>query len=68
MYGTDLLAQSDAGLGFLCVALLFYFLPTFVAVARKHRNAVPIFIVNLLLGWSFVGWVVALAWAFTARD
>ncbi len=48
-----------------CVGLLFYFLPFVVASFRGHHNTAAIFILNLLLGWSFIGWVVALVWAFT---
>jgi len=40
---------------------LFYFLPTFLS--SNKRNAGAIFLVNLLLGWTFIGWVVALVWA-----
>lgn len=44
-----------------------YFLPTIIAAARRHRNAAPIFLVDLLLGWTGVGWLVAFIWAFTAN-
>ena len=40
-----------------------YFLPTIVAFQNKRTNITAIFILNLLLGWSFIGWVVALIWA-----
>lgn len=40
--------------------LLFYFLPTFVAVWVKHQNATAIFVLNFLAGWTFIGWVAAL--------
>ena len=40
-----------------------YFLPTFVG--QSKRNAGAIFTLNLLLGWTLVGWVVALVWAVT---
>ena len=40
-----------------------YFLPTFMG--RSKRNAGAIFALNLLLGWTLVGWVVALVWAMT---
>jgi len=50
------------GLGFaLCMAL--YFLPTIIGWHK--RNAGGIFVLNLLLGWTLVGWVVALVWALT---
>lgn len=42
-----------------------YFLPTIIAVAGRRRNAVLVAIVNTLLGWSFVGWIVALVMAAT---
>jgi hypothetical protein len=45
-----------------------YFLPTFIANARGHRNALAIFGTNLLLGWSFMFWVVALVWSLLATD
>lgn len=47
---------------FLSVPLL-YLLPTLEAWRREHLNTAPIFLVNLFLGWTFVGWVVAAAWA-----
>jgi hypothetical protein len=28
----------------------------------------PIFVLNILLGWTFLGWVVALVWSFTAQE
>src|SRR5258708_4503297 len=39
-------------------------LPTLVAVRTRKRNVRAIFGVNLLLGWTLVGWVIALVWAF----
>jgi threonine/homoserine/homoserine lactone efflux protein len=32
---------------------------------RSKRNTLAIGILNLLLGWTIVGWVVALVWSFT---
>lgn len=31
----------------------------------KKRNAGAIFVLNLLLGWTVIGWIVALVWALT---
>ena len=45
------------------VALALYFVPSFVAVNRNKRNKNAIFALNLLLGWTVVGWVVALVWS-----
>lgn len=50
----------------LAVAIIgVYWLPTFVANARAHHNRSTILVLNLFLGWTFIGWVVALAMAFS---
>jgi hypothetical protein len=46
------------GFGFV-----LYFLPSIIAFGRSKRDAVSIFVVNLLLGWTAIGWVIALVWA-----
>ena len=49
------------------VAFCGYFLPTIVAVCRGHKNALAIFLINLFLGWSLIGWLGALIWAVIAK-
>lgn len=44
-------------------AVLIYLLPSFVATGRKNPRAGQIFALNVFLGWTFIGWVVALVWA-----
>lgn len=46
----------------LFAALAFYFLPTIIG--RNKSFAMQLFILNLLLGWTFLGWVIALVWSF----
>jgi hypothetical protein len=43
--------------------LILYFLPSFVAVASGHRNGGAIFLLNLFLGWTVLGWIGAVVWA-----
>ena len=45
------------------IGLVIYFLPTFVAKKRNHKNTAAIFALNLLTGWTFLGWAIALVWA-----
>jgi hypothetical protein len=45
------------------LSLAFYFLPTIIALIRKQRNTLAIFLLNFFLGWTFIGWVVALIWS-----
>ncbi len=40
-----------------------HFLPTIIAALRNSRNVVGIFLLNLFLGWTVIGWIVALIWA-----
>ncbi|HWZ77769.1 MAG TPA: superinfection immunity protein [Candidatus Sulfotelmatobacter sp.] len=42
---------------------LMYFLPAIIALARSKRDLLAIFLLNLFLGWSVIGWIVALVWA-----
>ncbi|ORB71666.1 hypothetical protein BST44_21270 [Mycobacterium scrofulaceum] len=49
--------------GLMLVLLLGYFIPSIVAKMRKVPSFGSVFIVNLFLGWTFIGWVVALAMA-----
>ena len=46
-------------------ALALLLLPTLVARSRNHPNTLPIFLVNLFFGWTFIGWVISLVWACT---
>ncbi len=56
--------MGGLALALLAVVLLgLYFLPTIVGAARKVVNIGSVFAINLLLGWSLIGWVVALAMA-----
>jgi hypothetical protein len=47
----------------IAVLSLFYFLPFAIAFNRRRANTGAIFALNLFLGWSLIGWVVALVWA-----
>lgn len=48
----------------LIMMIAAYFAPMIVAIASDHKNTASISVVNVLLGWTLIGWVVALAWAF----
>ena len=49
----------------LAIAIGVYLLPSIVAMRRRHHQRLAIFMLNLLLGWSGLGWIVALIWACT---
>jgi Superinfection immunity protein len=60
--------QVIFGLFILLALFVFYMIPTVVAVQRKHVNTASIAVVNFLLGWTLIGYAVALAWAFSAQE
>lgn len=45
------------------IAAGLYFLPSWIGSEKQNRSA--IFWLNVLLGWTIIGWVVALVWALT---
>lgn len=40
-----------------------HFLPVIIAGSRHVRNFWWIVLLNVLFGWTLIGWVVALVWA-----
>lgn len=48
---------------FFVAAPALYFLPMIEAALRKHGNLPALGALNLLLGWTLIGWVGALVWA-----
>ncbi len=79
IYSRNLIAEStegnilrDALTGVVGVVVIvaavlvggaLYFLPTLIAIVRRKRNSMAIFLMNFFLGWTFIGWVVALVWS-----
>lgn len=49
---------------FVLPLLVLHFLPTIIAGYRHADHFGWILVVNLLLGWTVIGWIVALIWAF----
>lgn len=47
----------------LIVVAGLYFAPTLIATLRRKRNGLAIFALNLLLGWTVVGWVASFVWS-----
>jgi hypothetical protein len=62
---TAVMLEGDLGgaLLLLAISIGLYFLPSFVG--RKKRNAGAIVALNFFLGWTVIGWIVALVWATT---
>ncbi|MGY8604770.1 superinfection immunity protein [Gluconobacter cerinus] len=69
--GSSAVNGVDAGVGFIMLLMIivvggaFYFLPTIVAMSRKINKPAGVIALNILLGWSGIGWIAALVMAFS---
>ncbi len=54
-----LIGLAIAGLG-------VYMFPAIVGWEREHPNQVSIALLNFFLGWTFLGWVASIVWAYSA--
>lgn len=50
--------------GLLVVIFILYFIPSIVALNKKYLTGIVL--LNLFLGWTFIGWVAALIWAVSS--
>jgi hypothetical protein len=48
---------------FFGFGFVMYFLPSLIALARNKRDITAIVLLNFFLGWTMIGWIVALIWA-----
>ena len=55
--------STPAALILLTIIVLIYFLPGLIG--RKKNDAASIALLNLFLGWTLIGWVIALIWALS---
>jgi len=59
------IASTGAGPSWGVMGVLLYFLPSLLALFRKRfKKVLP---VNLLLGWTIIGWIVAFVWAASVQ-
>ena len=70
MLCSALFISMPGGSEWLLLILLFgfplYFLPSIIAKFRNNSNTTGIFVLNFFLGWTIIGWIGALAWAFSS--
>ena len=46
---------------------VLYFIPSYFAFSRKHSNFSGVFFLNFLLGWTVIGWLIALIWSYSSK-
>ena len=64
------LAADDTLVGISALVLLFflYMLPTFIAHSRDNPRTADIGLLNFLLGWTVLMWVLLFLWAALSQD
>lgn len=48
----------------LLIAVLIYIIPSIISWNRKRGTGIAA--LNILLGWTVIGWIIALIWALSA--
>jgi cell division protein FtsX len=56
-----------AVIGFTLTTIV-YLIPSIVAISKRLKRAGAIFVLNLFLGWTLLGWVGALVWAVAETE
>jgi len=59
--------QAAVSSGAVGVGMWVYFIPSRIAFKRSKKQKTPIAVLNLLLGWTILGWVGALVWATSSE-
>jgi len=68
LIGTSNPEGAVFGLFLLLVVAALYFLPVLIAQHRGRENTFMIGLLNLLLGWTVLGWIVLFIIAFIGKS
>jgi len=58
---------SIMGIFWTLFFIVLYLLPWLEAIRRGHSKTSAIGVLNILFGWTFIGWGIALIWSFTEK-
>ena len=53
-------------IGFV-IKLVIYLIPFLISMGRNGRSTTLIFVLNFFMGWTVIGWIIALIWAFLSQ-
>ncbi|HEX3860598.1 MAG TPA: superinfection immunity protein [Stellaceae bacterium] len=60
--------ENTAEVILLILILVLYMLPTLLAFARDIPRRKLVTVINIILGWTLIGWLVAFLWATLERS
>jgi hypothetical protein len=58
---------STATILMLLAIVVIYMLPTLIAFGREHPRRQDIAVLNILFGWTLIGWIAVFLWASLVR-
>ena len=67
-FSITLILVLIAGFFLTIILVAVSLIPTFIAVIRKHPLSQRIILVNIFLGWTVVGYILAMVWACSSID
>lgn len=70
-YGPNFLSvvtENYSVIIFVIIFLAIYLIPSSNAISRDHKDKKAIFALNILLGWTALGWIASLIWSYTGVD
>lgn len=59
--------EMVTGLIIVASVIFIYFIPAIFAYRHAHPNTGAILAINLLAGWTLLGWIAAAIWAITPK-
>lgn len=48
-------------------SFIFYLIPSMIAFALRHPQRWIIFLINIFMGWTLIGWVVLFTWSIKSN-
>ncbi|HCC03589.1 MAG TPA: superinfection immunity protein [Clostridiales bacterium] len=42
------------------ILITLYFIPSIIAIKKRHKDLSKILMINTFLGWTIVGWIISL--------
>jgi hypothetical protein len=63
----EVMFDSTTTVIMVAIIVFIYMLPTIVAYGREHPRRLDIAVLNILFGWTLIGWFACFFWAALAR-
>ncbi|MGJ9385588.1 superinfection immunity protein [Salipaludibacillus sp. CF4.18] len=64
----DYLSISPIIIVAVCFFIGVYLIPSIIALRTEHKNSKSIIALNILLGWTFWGWLAIFVWSLFGKD